>query len=103
MLSKCANPQCFEQFRFLHQGKLFHLTPTPEIQMMSEEAFPALYERFWLCDRCSQQMTLTWAGTHVKLAPLPSEPRTLLAVQAMQVVPGERLRYRLAHAASRSR
>ena len=32
MLSKCANPECFEQFRYLHQGKIFLLTPPPELQ-----------------------------------------------------------------------
>ena len=30
MLSKCANPECSEQFRYLHQGKMFCLIPAPK-------------------------------------------------------------------------
>ncbi|HYM76402.1 MAG TPA: hypothetical protein VE377_10535 [Candidatus Dormibacteraeota bacterium] len=80
MLSKCANPECSEQFRYLHQGKLFHLTPTPEIEMLDGEFSSSLYERFWLCDRCSKEMTLVWGGTGVRLAPLPAKPVALPAL-----------------------
>jgi hypothetical protein len=72
MLSKCANPECSEVFRYLHQGKIFLLSPTPEVQMATENACPSLYERFWLCDRCSKLMTVVWAGTGAKLVSLPS-------------------------------
>ena len=76
MVSKCANPACSEKFLRLHQGKLFCLSPTPEVE--ATEAFaPALYERFWLCDRCCKVMTLVWAGTEVKLVPLPEERATM--------------------------
>lgn len=69
MLSKCANPECSEVLHYLHQGKIFHLSPTPEVQAVDES--PALYERFWLCDRCSKVMTLVWGGAEVQLKPLP--------------------------------
>ena len=103
MLSKCANPACSEQFRFLREGKLFHMTPTPEVQAIGADDCPALYERFWLCDRCSMEMTLVWDGTHAKVVPLAAEPPAMPAFLTAQVVPGEYPRRRAAQAASRNR
>ena len=71
MVSKCANPKCSEVFRYLHQGKIFLLSPTPEVEMVTGHAYPSLYERFWLCDKCSREMTVVWGGTQAKLVPLP--------------------------------
>lgn len=71
MLSKCANPECSEQFRYLHQGRLFCLTPTPEVQAASYGALELLYERFWLCDRCSKVMKVVWNGVQAKVVSLP--------------------------------
>ena len=70
MLSKCANPECSEVFRYLHQGKIFLLSPTPNVQAAAV-LNPSLYERFWLCTKCSKQMTLVWGGAQVKLVRLP--------------------------------
>jgi len=74
MVSKCANPACSERFLYLHQGKLFHLTPTPDLEAAEGESSSALYERFWLCDQCCKKMILVWGGTEAKLVPLPAEP-----------------------------
>ena len=73
MLSKCANPECFEVFRYLHQGKIFHLSPTPEVQAAAEVLNPLICERFWLCDTCAQHMTVAWGGTQARLVSLPSK------------------------------
>jgi hypothetical protein len=70
MLSKCANPECSESFRYLHQGKIFCLSPTPEVQIATGTFKPALHERFWLCTQCSKKMTLVWGGTQVRLVPV---------------------------------
>lgn len=72
MLSKCANPECSEVLRYLHQGKIFHLFPSPAVEAATLS--PAHYERFWLCGQCSQEMTLVWGGTQVKLVPLAAKP-----------------------------
>jgi hypothetical protein len=72
MVSKCANPECSERFLYLHQGKLFSLTPTPELESVGGGFAPLLYERFWLCDRCCKRMTLVWGGTGAKLISLPT-------------------------------
>jgi hypothetical protein len=74
MVSKCANPACSEKFLYLHQGKIFQLTPTPEVEAVGGGFPPSLYERFWLCDKCCKEMTLVWGGTAAKLMPLPVEP-----------------------------
>jgi hypothetical protein len=76
MVSKCANPACSERFLYLHQGKLFNLTPTPEVEAAGGGFVPALYERFWLCDECCKRMTLVWGGTEVKLVPFPHDAVT---------------------------
>ena len=34
----------------------------------------ALHERFWLCDQCSQEMTVVWGGTDAEVTPLPTKP-----------------------------
>src|SRR6266581_7812808 len=70
MLSKCANPECSEILRYLHQGKIFCLAPTPEVEAVTGDLLPVWQERFWLCDKCSKKMTVVWGGTEVKLVPL---------------------------------
>jgi len=77
MLSKCANPECSEIFRYLHEGKIFYLAPTPEVQIATQMLNPALEERFWLCTQCSKEMKLIWGGTQVKLVHLPVKAVTL--------------------------
>lgn len=86
VLSKCANPMCTQQWHYLHEGRVFHLTPTPEIQALVSESSNKLYERFWLCNRCSKEMTLVWGGTHMRLVPLPANPFPIETVAASRVV-----------------
>jgi hypothetical protein len=74
MVSKCANPACSEKFLYLHQGKIFQLTPTREVEAVGGGFTPSLSERFWLCDKCCKEMTLVWGGTEARLVPLPAEP-----------------------------
>jgi len=70
MISKCANPACSERFLYLHQGKIFQLTPTPEVAAVGGGFTPSLCERFWLCNKCCKEMTLVWGGNQAKLVPL---------------------------------
>lgn len=83
VLSKCANPECSEQFRYLHEGKVFCLIPTPEVAATSYGSLEFLYERFWLCDRCAKEMKVIWDGVRAKVVrltagdpPLPPSPET---------------------------
>ena len=61
MVRKCANPACYAQFRFLHQGKLFEV----EIQYRecpcgkgTSSNSKRYVERYWLCDQCAAHITL---------------------------------------------
>jgi hypothetical protein len=84
MVSKCANPTCSERFLYLHQGKIFQLSPTPEVEEIGWGFLPSLYERFWLCDKCCKEMTLVWGGTEPKIVPLPVAQPSALEVDARQ-------------------
>jgi len=70
MLSKCANPACSAQFRYLHQGKIFQLSPTPEVDAITGGMFEQFYERFWLCEKCCKEMRVGWDGTKAAVVPL---------------------------------
>jgi hypothetical protein len=78
MLSKCANSECSETLRYLHQGKIFCLSPTPNAEGKRNGL---LQERFWLCSQCSKEMTLIWCGKQVRLVPLPISVVPLTAAQ----------------------
>jgi hypothetical protein len=70
MLSKCVNPDCSDTFRYLHEGRIFYLAPTPDVQIAVGMSHPGLHERFWLCARCAREMTVIWAGSTVKVVRL---------------------------------
>jgi hypothetical protein len=99
MLSKCANPECTEIFRYLHAGKIFCLAPTPDIQIAMGMQHPELFERFWLCAECSKKLTLVWGGTEVKVVPLPAKAVGVPPATATQhKVGGKRRKVRSASA-----
>jgi hypothetical protein len=75
MLHKCANPKCSNLFRRLHEGKLF------QVETEYLPAFRAVaswrrsqpvrkVERFWLCDGCATQMTLSFEKGDVVTVPV---------------------------------
>jgi hypothetical protein len=57
VLNTCANPNCREAFRYLHNGKLFRLQT--EVKGSSSEIRNPEY--FWLCSRCAETMSLRLA------------------------------------------
>jgi hypothetical protein len=83
MLHKCANSSCSNLFRRLHEGKLF------QVETEFLPAFRAVaswrrnqpvrkVERFWLCDQCAPQMTLSFEKGGVVTVPLTRERRTAI-------------------------
>jgi hypothetical protein len=98
VVSKCANPDCSEEFRYLHQGKLFLLNPTPDVQAATAGGHASMYERFWLCERCCKKLTLVWGGAQAKVVPLAAKSTTLPAVAFAGAVAKEHPRRRAAHA-----
>lgn len=97
MLTKCANPACSAQFKYLHQGKLFHLTPIPELQARHDRSLEFLYERFWLCDSCCKKMTVVWGGTAAKVVPLPETAMKVKTMAPVKIAPKHLLMRRAAH------
>lgn len=67
MVTKCANPDCNNVFRYLKGGKLFlvdmpPIVPTSALSRLEAELCKkgARYEYFWLCEECAPRMTLTF-------------------------------------------
>ena len=59
MLSKCANPGCSTPFRYLRDGKLFEIQSTDEQTLETHhKKLVRRVEFFWLCGRCSTELTL---------------------------------------------
>jgi hypothetical protein len=104
MLSKCANPECSEIFRYLHAGKIFYLAPTPDIEIAMGMQHPALHERFWLCSRCAKEMKVVWGGARAKVVPLPAKMVGLPpALTTKKKVGGRRSKARAASAGREDR
>ena len=51
MVSRCANPNCTAQLRYLHEGRLFVTKST----LVAEERIHYV----WLCGSCCRTMTVT--------------------------------------------
>lgn len=77
MLSKCANPYCSAPFLYLHRGKLFRIerrSPLSNAEPVAFEKIPPLsIEYFWLCEKCSEHLTVVRAETGIRVAPLDSK------------------------------
>jgi hypothetical protein len=67
VVSKCANPECVATFRYFHQGKLFRLETEAGFDRRralgndAETKKPLRrIEFYWLCENCSQNMTVVF-------------------------------------------
>ena len=67
MVSKCANPDCPEVFRYFHVGKLFRMETLSGFDrrraMSQDESRPRPLRRtefYWLCENCAPKMTLVY-------------------------------------------
>ncbi len=62
MVTKCANPSCSASFQYFRNGKLF-LIELPRassgVGHVNSWAKNKGIEYFWLCDRCSSELTVT--------------------------------------------
>ena len=66
MLSKCAHPVCFAQFRYLRHGKVFKVRMPVAADPSSEHRV----EYFWLCDNCAQAFKVVLRDGAVMTVPL---------------------------------
>ncbi len=85
MLSKCASPACFANFRYLHEGTVFRLERSDlRIETMGEHARSVEY--FWLCEQCSKRFRLVYEHGGVTLYPLHLElPASTLELESLDV------------------
>ena len=61
MVSKCSNPSCTRPFRYLADGKLFHIDISQHPELRRKRPDPKRsedIEHFWLCGQCSQLFTV---------------------------------------------
>jgi hypothetical protein len=80
MLNKCANSLCPNLFRLLNRGRLFLLeTDCGPAAVRSHSSLgrrgpvARRTERYWLCDDCCGQLTLTFErGRGMVTVPLPA-------------------------------
>ena len=54
MVAKCLNPTCSATFRYLSDGRIFHL----EIPVAGDSGTSRRREYFWVCDRCCANFTV---------------------------------------------
>jgi hypothetical protein len=62
MVSKCANPNCSNTFRYLHEGKLYLLDGGSAFARRNGSRKPAEESRpleyIWLCSSCCRYMAV---------------------------------------------
>ena len=59
MVSRCANPGCESQFRYLNQGKLYILpSPHAEVRADGDGAQNLIRRLMWLCEHCSRHLVV---------------------------------------------
>jgi hypothetical protein len=66
MLSKCAHPTCFAQFRYLRAGRVF------KVRMPGSASSGATHhiEHFWLCEHCARSLTIVFEKGRIITRPL---------------------------------
>lgn len=106
MLTKCANPQCTEEFYSLRHGRLFVLDVQPPPSRESAAGCASRQrerlEYFWLCDGCCKSMRVGIDRDHrvlvTSLKDLEAKPLEVLPsahplAQRTPVRGGRRLRH----------
>ena len=76
MVSKCANPNCFASFHYLHEGKLFVVDEHAADPLRAASHPPRC---FWLCSQCSRSLLVVYdAQDGMRLIPAmaSARPRT---------------------------
>lgn len=83
MVSRCANPNCFATFHYLHEGRLFVLDEHAGASLrLTSHALRC----FWLCSQCAQTLAVAYdAQDGMRLIPVQpaARPRT-----SCEVFPG---------------
>ncbi len=87
MISKCANPACGMPFLYLRGGRLYCFELRP--QALAEGTRKRLPVYFWICDRCSDSLSLQFdaeRGVFLKQSWQSAEPPEKLHCDACKHV-----------------
>ena len=89
MLTKCANPSCPENFRYLGKGRLFRLEADPVSRSYNSYPESIQEEYFWICPACAECYTLHLEeGGRVSVTPLPrsakGKPHSLAIIARLE-------------------
>lgn len=78
MLSKCANPNCSNTFRYLHEGKLYLIGSRPANAKRNGSSRHATEfsapEYAWLCSTCCRHMSIRFDQKRGAVVVCKSEP-----------------------------
>jgi hypothetical protein len=67
VLTRCTNPECNEQFKYLGEGRIYLDNPGEVLTLTQDQ----LYERcYWLCTFCSQCYEIKFDRGTPKLVPV---------------------------------
>jgi len=70
MLSKCANPKCATELRYLRSGKVFKMETASETPFVVSGRKPGRrVEHFWLCGECAEHLTLNSKDDEIQVVP----------------------------------
>ena len=72
MLGRCLNPNCDKPFRYLHEGRIFHIEQvrvTPGAQELQRYV-----ESYWLCGTCSNRLKVIVENGAVMTCPMEVTP-----------------------------
>jgi hypothetical protein len=73
MVSRCANPSCEAQFKYLHEGRLYHFFSDGAFAEPPTTRLSARMFCWWLCPGCCSSMELVQEHADgVTLVPLKS-------------------------------
>jgi hypothetical protein len=72
MLAKCLNPVCSTTFRYMREGRLFHVdfVSVPTAGLAADQKG----EYFWLCAECARRLKVVVEDGQVTTRPMTVEP-----------------------------
>ena len=85
MLSKCANPSCSAEFRYLHQGKVFFFKAAKINDLVSSRVdFAGRHDHLhyaWLCNKCVRKFDVVIdSDNNIRITPRPSHVGAIAVV-----------------------
>jgi len=93
MLSKCANPGCSAELRYLRGGRIFRLGRdcAADFRVGAEELTRIPVEHFWLCAICCKWLTLSYDSSRNAVLVRPKDQPSRSATSGVPPLPEQPL------------